>query len=98
MEKPKDNLSAEILQMSPAFTLKGLGLDPSDIGVLKLDIEGGELDLFVNDAETLGKVRIIFVELHDRIVAGCTKAFNEFSDRRLIFRDNGEKYFSIKKS
>jgi len=98
VESPQDNLSAEVLHTTPAFTLKGLGFAPSDIGVLKLDIEGGELDLFLNDAETLGEVKIIVAELHDRIADGCTKAFNDFSNRRLVFRDNGEKYFSIKQS
>ena len=96
IEKPRDNLSAEILHKTPAFTLRKLVVNSAEIGVLKLDIEGGEFDLFTNDAETLREVKIVVVELHDRIAAGCTKAFNQFSKGRLVFKDNGEKYFSVK--
>lgn len=47
------------------------------IDILKIDIEGSEKELF--DLQTvhdwLGKVRILFIELHDRIKRGCSSAF-----------------------
>lgn len=46
------------------------------IDVLKMDIEGGELEVFTaNAAEWLPKVRVLMVELHDRLRPGCAEAF-----------------------
>lgn len=46
------------------------------IDILKIDIEGGELELFSGDtAGWIGKVRVIMIELHDRVRPGCAAAF-----------------------
>ena len=46
------------------------------IDILKIDIEGGELDLFITDtAGWIAKVRVIMIELHDRVRPGCAAAF-----------------------
>jgi FkbM family methyltransferase len=46
------------------------------IDILKLDIEGAELNVFTKgDLSWLKKVRTIIIELHDRIQPGCTEAF-----------------------
>ena len=46
------------------------------IDILKIDIEGGELDLFTADtAGWIAKVRVILIELHDRVRPGCAAAF-----------------------
>ena len=42
------------------------------IGLLKLDIEGGEFDL-LKRYETLKKIPVVFAELHDRIITGVKK-------------------------
>jgi FkbM family methyltransferase len=97
VENPLDKISAEIIHKVPAYNLKKLGLNPADIGVLKLDIEGGELDLLTHDMESLQEIEIVVAELHDRIVSGCTQAFKKFSEKRLVLKDRHEKYFSIKK-
>ena len=56
----------DLMQMAGAAT----------IDVLKIDIEGGELDVFTaNAAEWLPKVRVILIELHDRVRPGCAAAF-----------------------
>ena len=60
-----------------------------------MDIEGGELDLLKNDSKSLDKIPIIFIELHDRIVNGCTKEFMAFSKKRLVIKSGGEKFLSI---
>jgi FkbM family methyltransferase len=48
------------------------------VDILKLDIEGSEKEIFSDNFEIwLQKVKIIVVELHDRMKAGCAKAFFE---------------------
>ena len=47
-------------------------------------------------ASELAAVQVISIELHERIVRGCEKAFYEFSLNRLVLKDTGEKYISIK--
>ena len=45
------------------------------IDLLKIDIEGGEKDLFSENFEPwIGKVRVFMVELHDRVRPGCATA------------------------
>lgn len=63
-------------------------------GLLKLDIEGGELSLFQHDMASLKNVDVVFAELHDRIVPGCLKQFITFSKDRILVKDCGEKYLS----
>ncbi len=48
---------------------------PDGIGLLKLDIEGSELDLFRAPHDWLSGVGAIFAELHDRFRPGCARAF-----------------------
>ena len=84
------------LNEAPAYTISQLGVRIEDIGILKLDIEGGEYELFKEDSKTLKKIPIIFVELHERIVRGTEKAFYNFSSNRLTIKNKGEKYISIK--
>jgi Methyltransferase FkbM domain len=46
------------------------------VDILKLDIEGAEREVFAHNAEQwLDKVRVIGIELHDRWVPGCSRAF-----------------------
>ncbi len=46
------------------------------IDILKLDIEGAEREIFATDPQTwLPLVRLMTVELHDRIKPGCTESF-----------------------
>lgn len=71
----------------PAITINDL-LDQSaeaTIDLLKLDIEGAEKDvLSAPDADRwLARTRTLMIELHDRLVPGCTEAFE-----RAIARHN----------
>lgn len=97
VRNPDDNNNAVMLHETPAFSLSRLGVDVSEIGILKLDIEGGEYDLFVNDMKTLREIPVIFAELHDRIQKGCTDLFHELSEDRIVVKEKGEKYLSIKR-
>lgn len=46
------------------------------IGILKIDIEGSELELFSNNTENwLPKTKCVVIELHDRLRKGCGTAF-----------------------
>ena len=49
------------------------------------------------DYEDLDLIPAIVIELHDRIKEGCTELFFSFSKNRIIIKDNGEKYLSLKK-
>lgn len=63
---------------SKALSIKSI-MDKYDIDyidILKIDIEGGEKDLFqANYDYWLSRTRILIIELHDRSVEGCSKAF-----------------------
>ena len=52
-------------------------LDSSDFGVidiLKMDIEGAEKEVLSHSGDWIGRIKILIVELHDRVVPGCTAA------------------------
>ena len=49
-----------------------LGVDTVDL--LKIDIEGGEVELFADKPQWLSRVRMLVIELHDRQVTGCSRA------------------------
>lgn len=97
IDHPLDKIDAPTLQEAPAFTISQLGVSLANVGILKLDIEGGEMDLFKNDIESLTKIQFIYAELHDRIVAGCTEFFMDFSKDRVLIKDKHEKFLSIKR-
>ncbi len=65
------------------------------IGILKLDIEGAEVELFRQSDAVLQAVPVIFVELHDRDVPGCYESFSAFSKDRKVSKGTGEKYLSL---
>lgn len=45
------------------------------IGILKMDIEGAEKEIFSNDCSWLQQVDILIIELHDFSTRGCSRAF-----------------------
>jgi FkbM family methyltransferase len=53
------------------------------LDILKLDVEGAELELFTDAGchSWLERTNMIFVELHDRIKAGCTEAMEKATAR-----------------
>lgn len=99
VDAPLDNPASEAIENTPTITLDDIRrqFHEQRIGLLKLDIEGGEKDLFDNGGEGLAGVNAIFVELHDRIVSGCTDAFLRFSENRVNSNFGGEKYLSALK-
>lgn len=50
--------------------------DIDHIDILKIDIEGGEKELFAANYDYwLSRTKILIIELHDRSVNGCSKTF-----------------------
>lgn len=97
VQSPLDNMDAAVMHDTPTVSLSSLSVNVDEIGILKLDIEGGEYDLLVNDADTLANIPNIIIELHDRIVDGCSTEFFKFSKERIVIKDAGEKFLSIKR-
>ncbi|WP_034057272.1 FkbM family methyltransferase [Lacinutrix jangbogonensis] len=76
-----DNYDVEAVTVSQI--IKDKNWDTVDI--LKIDIEGAEMELFEsNYQDWLPKVKVIYVETHDRMKPKCAytviKAINEFND------------------
>lgn len=94
---PHDNPNTSALNSTPAYRLSDLKPEGETIGLLKLDIEGGEYSLLENDMASLLDIDVVFAELHDRIVPGCEKKYLDFSKDRILIKDGGEKYLSIKR-
>ena len=51
-----------------------VAMSPGRIDLLKLDVEGAERDLFLNDPTCLDAVHLLIVELHDHSSPGATAA------------------------
>lgn len=91
-----DRRDAEILEEVPVTSLDQVEQEFNcPIAFLKLDIEGAEKQIFEGNELMLRAIPLVFVELHDRIVAGCTDAFRNLSRDRWILRLSGEKFLSI---
>lgn len=95
---PKDNPKSEIVEKVPAFRLRDLVHELEEVGLLKLDIEGGEFELLTKDLESVKKIPLVVAELHDRIKEGCTAAFEQMSEGRTIHKLWGEKLLSVKRA
>ncbi len=80
---PKCMISLQPSKTPDASSIEGYGVpdlmalvDTDMIDLFKIDIEGGELGLFTeNAAAWIGKVRVFMIELHDRLHPGCAAAF-----------------------
>jgi FkbM family methyltransferase len=61
----------------PGLTLDSLmlGLGLEYIDILKVDIEGAEVELFESSLRWIDKVGVIVIELHDRFRTGCSRGF-----------------------
>lgn len=53
----------------------------SKIDVLKIDIEGSEVNLFSGNLEWLQYVKVLMIELHDQWVKNCSKVFFRALDK-----------------
>lgn len=77
VEAPRDNADAAPMHSVQGVTLDELIFDQGARGVdiLKLDIEGGEKEVFDYAGYWSHHTTILVAELHNRIVAGCGESF-----------------------
>ncbi|NQZ66454.1 MAG: FkbM family methyltransferase [Lentisphaeria bacterium] len=83
------------IDSTQSVTVKGLmeKYDRSMIDILKLDIEGAEVEVLSSSKSWLPYVETIIVELHDRFKPGCTKAYQSV---KVNYKQNwkcGENYY-----
>ena len=71
MESRTGESSVNTITMPEIITKVG------DIDLLKLDIEGGEKQLFEKDPAWLARVRMVVLELHERYAPGCTRLIDD---------------------
>lgn len=97
VSRPEDNPASEVIEQVECVTIGMLmaQFGASGIGVLKLDIEGGERALFSADTGWIANTEAICIELHDRIVHGCSDKFAEVTQGRRNIKMLGEKYLSL---
>jgi FkbM family methyltransferase len=88
---PKSRHSVTVQGLTIGDLLQMSGKDTIDI--LKLDVEGAEREIFLSsDCSWLRRTKILIVELHDRLIPGCTealeKALSAYSFRRMVKGEN----------
>jgi len=85
------------LGMTIGEILRSTGMD--EIDILKLDIEGAEKEIFTeNYEEWLGRVKVLIIELHEKMKPGCREVFYS-AVRRYNFaeRKRGENIVLIRR-
>jgi FkbM family methyltransferase len=65
---------------------------PEKIDILKIDIESGEKALFTRNTDWIARVDNIFIELHDFLEEGCSKAVLSVVKGDFFLRTKGENY------
>lgn len=77
--EPKDRPRTRFLETIPGITVEDILYANGKAGadIIKLDIEGGEIDVLNHSSSWLPKTRILVAELHERIAVGCEKAFDD---------------------
>jgi len=70
----------------------------NQIDILKIDIEGSEKEVFSHNTDWLNKVRVIFIEFHDRKKAGCRESFSKAIKNHVVqIKNKGESTIAILK-
>lgn len=76
--------------------LKRYSIDYVD--VMKIDIEGAEKKIFESPNNWINKVGLIVIELHDRLVPGCSKTVAKATDSFDSSWEHGENTFFLRES
>ena len=97
VSEPKDNAASTTREEVECVTLDQLMQEfaVDGIGILKLDIEGGEHALLSRNTNWISRTGAICIELHDRIVPGCSGLYRQATEGRQNLKMEGEKYLSI---
>ena len=99
VDRADDNPEASIIQEVPTISLREImNIEKSKgIAFLKVDVEGAEKIIFASDKEFANFVSVAYIELHDRIVAGCTETVrNYFRDTHVEIPCTGEKLLFVR--
>jgi FkbM family methyltransferase len=84
------------LEDVPSVSVSGLSTAfGKEVGFLKMDIEGAEVDVLGDELLRKTAPTVLFVELHERTVPGCVQSFMDFGRDRANYRGEGEKYLSV---
>jgi FkbM family methyltransferase len=96
VKAPADCLKPEFIHKVAVVTIAELLEEYESCGVdiLKLDIEGAEYDL-LRSPNWLPLVRVLMVELHDKILPGCKEAFLAATAGRRNIPTRSEKKLSL---
>lgn len=70
--------------------------DETEIALLKMDIEGFELELLKDRPDWVSTPHLIACELHERYRTGSTRAYVNATEGRADYGFEGEMYFSLK--
>lgn len=97
VQAPTDCASPRMLHDVEITTIETIleEFQSAGIDLLKLDIEGGEYDLLSGFPAWLQSTRVIFAELHERIVPGCEDLFKRVTANRRALATSGEKVLSV---
>jgi FkbM family methyltransferase len=99
VQAPADSVAPSRLHEVAVTTVPDLmtRFGASGVDFLKLDIEGAEHDLLTGQPSWLDATRVVFAELHERIVPGCEAVFAAATaNRKNSTDDHGEKIRSIR--
>jgi FkbM family methyltransferase len=70
----------------------------SHIDIFKIDIEGAEKEILMENTSWIDKTRILIIELHDRKKPGCSQAFFQaFSNRNFECHPFGQNFLLFNK-
>lgn len=74
-EAPLSSEAEGVTGYTVSQLIDSLGCQQLDL--LKMDVEGAEREILRSADEWLDRVKVLVIELHDRLVPGCTMALNE---------------------
>lgn len=96
VETPEDN-TASVIEKVDCLTVQDLleQYGHGGIDIFKIDIEGGEYKLLSAQTDWIGNTGAICIELHDRIVHGCSQLYERSIAGRVNSKLDGEKYISL---
>jgi len=98
VKKPSDQRNSRIIEEVNTITLVDIKNKFNlSINILKLDIEGGEKDIFENSKKEVNEIDAVIVELHDRITKNCSSSFKEACGDKIISKLGSEKFIATKK-
>jgi FkbM family methyltransferase len=94
---PEDNPNALVIDEVKTIPVGQLLRESNrdGIDIFKIDIEGGEHALLSRNTDWIAKTDAICIELHDRIISGCSDVYSAAVMGRINSKMDGEKYLSV---